>query len=618
MSTLRPQTLLALSLVGTASILHAQGPAEIPPPDVPADAVPLADGAESPDVPPNAEVTAPAAAPSTNVTVNLISRLVQKGILTQEEAAVLIQQAELDAARAQAAQAAVPQPLDPLTGAPEGQETRVTYVPETVKNNIRDEIRQELMAQAREEEWGTRQIPEWTEKFRLFGDFRGRYEEINFGERNLAIDPILGAPFTNFNAINSGSPYDATNANNAFPPLYNVDKDRDRTRIRLRAGAEIMLGDGFDAGIRLATGENNSPVSPNQTLGSGSGNFSKYSIWLDRAFLSWDMGPRNGDGEELTFLVGRFDSPFFSSEIQWDDDLGFDGLALRGKVHLIDGKLSSFFSGGVFPIYNTDFNFSSNQPQKFDSNDRWLYGAQAGIDWKINDDWKAKVAVSYYDYRNVQGKLSSPYVPLSSSDEGDTDNHRIIGGQRGNTRMPLRNIQPSAANNWGTTNQWQYYGLASEFRNLTLTGRLDYDGYEEVKFSLLGEITKNIGFDEKDVAANAYSGGRPGRTLGGADDFEGGDLAWNLQLQAGHPAMDKKGDWVASIGYRYVESDAVLDGFTDSDFGGGGTNLKGFSLGAAFALSPNVRIGARWMSADEVDGPPLSTDTLQFDINARF
>ena len=95
-----------------------------------------------------------------------------------------------------------------------------------------------------------------------------------------------------------------------------------------------MLGDGFNGGIRLATGDSNSPTSTNQTLGGSGGNFSKYAIWLDRAFLSYDAGP--GDGQELTFLVGRFDNPFFSTDIHWDNDLGFDGLALRGKVSIND------------------------------------------------------------------------------------------------------------------------------------------------------------------------------------------------------------------------------------------------------------------------------------------
>jgi len=379
-----------------------------------------------------------------------------------------------------------------------------------------------------------------------------------------------------------------------------------------------MLGDGFNAGIRLATGESNSPTSPNQTLGGSGGNFSKYSIWLDRAFLSYDAGPRLGDGQELTFFLGRFDNPFFSTEIQWDDDIGFDGLAVRGKVHLIEDKLSTFFTAGAFPVYNTDFNVSSNRPEKFESTDKWLYGAQVGIDWKINDDWKAKVALSYYDFKNVEGELSSPFVPLSAADGGDTDSTRPLFSQSGNTYMPLRDITPTAANGFGTTNQYQYYGLASEFRNLTLTGRLDYEHYEQVKFALIGEITKNLGFDEKNVAERAFSDGRPGRTIDTLGDFEGGDLAWNLQFQAGHPAMDKKGDWLASIGYRYVESDAVIDGFTDSDFGGGGTNVQGFTLGASYALSPAVRIGAKWMSSDEIDGPPLATDTIQVDLNAKF
>ena len=57
------------------------------------------------------------------------------------------------------------------------------------------------------------------------------------------------------------------------------------------------------------------------------------------------------------------------------------------------------------------------------------------------------------------------------------------------------------------------------------------------------------------------------------------------------PALEKFGDWQAAVGYRYVESDAVVDGFTDSDFGGGGTNVQGFTIGGNVALSTLVRFG---------------------------
>ena len=61
-----------------------------------------------------------------------------------------------------------------------------------------------------------------------------------------------------------------------------------------------MIGEGFNGGIRLVTGDNNAPTSSNQTLGGSGGDFSKYAIWIDRAFLSYDVGP--GHGEELVFL----------------------------------------------------------------------------------------------------------------------------------------------------------------------------------------------------------------------------------------------------------------------------------------------------------------------------
>jgi hypothetical protein len=184
--------------------------------------------------------------------------------------------------------------------------------------------------------------------------------------------------------------------------------------------------------------------------------------------------------------------------------------------------------------------------------------------------------------------------------------------------MALRDIDNStAANDFGNKYQYQYYGLASEFRNITLNGKLEYDRFDPVTVSLQGEFTKNIAFDSSDINAKAVNNraASNGASIGA---YDGGDTAWNLQFVVGKPAFAEFGDWQAGFGYRYVETDATVDGFTDSDFGGGGTNVQGFTLGAAMAVSPDVRVGLRWMSSDEVTGPPLSTDIIQFDINATF
>jgi hypothetical protein len=180
--------------------------------------------------------------------------------------------------------------------------------------------------------------------------------------------------------------------------------------------------------------------------------------------------------------------------------------------------------------------------------------------------------------------------------------------------MALRNITPTAANGFGTTLQYQYYGLATPFQDLTVTGRLDYDGYEPLRISLVGEVIKNLAFDESALSKSAVNN----RGAGSPGVFEGGDSAWFLNLQVGDAALDKFGDWNTFLGYRYVESDAVVDGFTDSDFGGGGTNLKGFTIGATMAVSPAAKLGIRWMSANQIAGPTLKSDILLLDLNAKF
>lgn len=601
-----------VTVLAGLSAFHAfaqESPDELVTPLPPAPEVPLneiLDPAAEIALPDNmpAEAPAPAAGASQNATINLISALVKKGILTQAEAVALVQQAEQEAvaARAEAAAAAAP-PIDPG-----GQ--RVTYIPEVVKREMRDQIQQELMAQAREENWGGNDDPEWISRVIPFGDLRLRSENLFYDEGNAN----TGA-FPNFAAINSGSPFDTSG--NVFSPQYNVDQDRYRPRLRARAGAEILLGDGFNAGFRVATGDSNSPTSPNQTLGGNGGNFSRYELWLDRAFLTYDAGP--GDGQELLFMAGRFDNPFLNSEVIFDNDLGFDGFAVRAKVKATE-NMNVFGTLGVFPVFNTALNFATNQPSKFESYDKYLYAGQIGIDWKIDEDWTAKVAVGYYSFHNIEGELSSPFVPLNSSDAGDTDASRPGFAQRGNTYFPIRNITPTPANNNGTINQFQYYGLATPFENVTLTGKVDYDGFDPIRFSALTEIVKNVAFDENALNAGAVNnrGTDPdgaGPLLG---NYEGGDMAYYAGFQFGKPKLEQWGDWLVNLGYRYVESDSVVDGFADSNFGGGGTNVKGYHLGASFAVSPKVRFGARWLASDEIAGPPLSSDTFQLDLNANF
>lgn len=616
------------------ALMHAQEPAlpapllaenTAPPAGPVTTPIPVdADPAATPVLPPpNAASPQPIlATPTQNVTLNLINRLVQKGVLSQAEAADLIQGAEADAAYAKAQAEALAQTqaavmaqnaMPPVE--PDPDEVRVTYIPESVKAEIRDQLRTEVFAQAREQRWAAPdEMVEWTQRTGLSGDIRMRHDRFTF-----AADNNNTGVFPNFNAINTGAPFDVSGP--VFSPQLNVDQDRDRTRLRMRMAFDIDLEDGFTAGIRMATGANNSPVSTNQTLGAASvgsggqgGSFSKYELWLDRAFIRYEAEPL--EHAKLTLLLGRFDNPYMtSSQIMWDEDVGLDGIAFKVVSPWTPG-FKTFLTAGAYTVFNSDLNFPNNSPAKGTSYNKYLLAAQFGVEFKITDDIELKTSLAYYDWKNIEGRLSDPFVPLNPTDAGSTDNTRPLFAQKGNTYRPIRNITPTALNGFGTTNQFQYFGLATPFRQIAWSGRLDFNHYEPVQVSLVGDYIKNLAFNQSAINSVAVNN----RTGGGAGAFDGGDTAWYMGVNFGKalPAFNQRGDWAVGIGYRHVESDAVIDGFTDSVFGGGGTNMEGYSLNAAMAVSKRTWLRMAYMSATQIAGPALQTDVFLIDFGAKF
>ncbi|MBE7156858.1 MAG: putative porin [Rhodospirillales bacterium] len=599
-----------------------------------------ADGATTAAAPKS--TPAPCAPVSENVTINLINRLVQRGVLTKEDADDLIKQAEADTVKARAQASATGRttadlppatdpslfrqpattlstdiPPAPVTFPPPADaadDVRVTYVPTIVRKQIADEVRQELALDAKDRNLvPAESLPRWVLRLTPFADFRLRYEGLFFPDGN----DNTGA-FPNFNAINTGSPFDTTGS--TFSPQTNVDRDRNRFRVRVRFGAEMSLDDGFTFGLRISTGDTNNPVSANQTFGYANGgqggNFSRYAIWLDRAFVRYELG--GTPSRDLVLNIGRTDNPFFApSELVWFDDLGFDGLSISGRYQ-VSKYATPFATLGAFPIFNTELNFSSNRPSKFSSEDKYLLAVQAGSTFAFGKYFSAKVAGAYYDFENVQGRRSSPFVPLTTSDQGNTDDSRPSFAQKGNTYFPIRDILPTADNNFGTTRQYQYFGLATPYRVVDFSGTLDYARFDPFHLSLYGEYVQNVAFDRGSVNAIAVNNRGPDRGNGQLGTFAGGNVGWIIGLRVGAPVLEKRWDWYVGAAYQYEESDATIDGFNDPNFGLGGTNLKGYRLFGAVALSKRINLFVRWLSANEVAGPTFRNDTLQFDFNAKF
>src|SRR5262245_47145056 len=103
---------------------------------------------------------------TSDVTIALIQELVKQGIIPLERAKALLAAAEREAALARQRQEQI---------APPAGTVRVPYVPESVKNEMRAELRKEIASQAKEERWGTPgALPDWLGRLSWDGDFRLR------------------------------------------------------------------------------------------------------------------------------------------------------------------------------------------------------------------------------------------------------------------------------------------------------------------------------------------------------------------------------------------------------------------------------------------------------------
>lgn len=393
-------------------------------------------------------------------------------------------------------------------------------------------------------------VPEWTKRIKFSGDFRLRYQGDFFDSGD--------AETGNGIFVNPANP----------TQLLNSQIDRHQLRIRGRVAFTAKVNDEVEAGIGLATGNTTSPVSTNATLGDS---LNKKNFLLDLAYMKWTPA------KNLTLWGGRFASPWFGSDLVWDQDINFDGVAFSYKPQLTPA-LGLFLTGGAFPIQEIDLS----------SRDKWLYAGQLGLRYRDENRLTATIAAAIYDFENITGVANDPARP------GANDFTAPLFQQKGNT---LFDIDPSASIKTA---------YAAEFRELHFAGALDMGFWDPLRVVLTADYVNNLGFVRADV--NLATG------LDVKKETEG----YQFGIAVGYPETRDLGQWKLLANYKSLESDAVVDAFTDSDFHLGGTNAKGWIAGGDLGVGKNVWLSTRWLSANEISGPLLAVDVFQFSVNARF
>jgi len=438
---------------------------------------------------------------------------------------------------------------------------RVQYVPEAVKNEITQQVKQQVVAQARDERWGDPgAMPDWAERLRFSGDLRVRLQQDNFSSNNAP-------PAVLYDDYGSGTNYaDTTNST----------VDRNRLILRARFGVAAIINDQWTSAIRFTTGNTLGPTSTSQTAGDASG---RYQVKIDRAYMKWQPN------SDFAVLAGRLPNPYLSSEMMFAEELGFDGAAASAGYSLTN-QLRVIGVAGAYALKENSL-----------GKDRWMSGLQAGVEWRSSPVLGMRVAFARYGFNNVAGEQDT--VNYGTASYALTQ-YEAGFRQKGNSLFRINDpVYDTASKSiWGQT---------SQFNVNALTFGLEAAHFDPIVIDVSGEIIQNTGWDAADIMS------RTGGYL-----VSRGTNGHQYRIALGHRAVTRERDWQASLMYRYVEKDATLDALTDPNCGLGGTNLSCVALAGAYGLDRNLAFGARWMSANRIEGPQYRVNTFQIDLTTRF
>ena len=412
-------------------------------------------------------------------------------------------------------------------------------------------------------------LPGWLKDWTFGGDLRLRYENRDFG------------------GLGSG-PYvpDRQNVNVVTTPNYALGRES-RFRIRLRLGAEKRVNEQFTFGVRVATSAtaNNQvplttaggffdavhqtnvatpllsdPRRPDITLGDF---FSYKSVFLDRIYVRWqpDFAPT------LSAVAGKFGNPFISHNFShdnfiWDPDIQPEGAAVQYRFDFLPERfwLETVGAGllvqqtsTVTVQYDGTNNTASPILPQFDQQNPFLLGIQGGLHGRPEPWLQMGFRTSYYDLQHIGTQLAA-----AMEDQGN--------GGAAIDKNPL----------------FQLLGPASPlFENGKSKGRMQelvLDAY--ATFTPFGEAYAVTPFFQFMTLLNAKSE----------------DKGFVVGLDLGSVQLVK-----ITLIYAYIERNATMALFTDSDIFEGFTNAKGWYVAAEREIFRGIHVRGSYMFSQEAN-----------------
>jgi len=404
-------------------------------------------------------------------------------------------------------------------------------------------------------------------------------------------------------------------------PFFNgpTDGSLDRARARVRARFNILadLGEQFQAGLSVASGEVNDPTTVTQTLGVF---WTRKAFALDQAYVNF----KPDWFKPLTLTAGKFQYPWYNTEMTWDKDLNPEGAAETFAFPLENIPVLKRVAVVGFQLpfaETTPYTTSKNIVQSM------AYGVQLQTNWQLTSRLKFNAYTGYYDYQNAnaialalaRASASNPQTPWAGSlplKAGATDQNSITTTIAANVVTIGGKAYPTGVT---TVNNAQF---GSKFGLFDTIARLDWDtGKAEWPVTIIGDYVQNTR-----ACANV------GNILPAPSNTA--SLVYTQTTNFPCKSNQRRGYWLEGrvgrllekrdwqFGYTriFIEREAVLSNFNYSEMLQG-SNVSEHRFDMFYMLEKSVQLGftaliGKPLGSQGINQPWL--ERLQFDTTYIF
>jgi hypothetical protein len=243
------------------------------------------------------------------------------------------------------------------------------------------------------------------------------------------------------------------------------------------------------------------------------------------------------------------------------------------------------------------YNSASNQ---------WLYAAQVGANWKGLDESNVKLPVAYYDFVGLQGQLN-PNIPNSTLNADSAPPFATLG----NTMFNINFYSDPAS---------PVYAFASKFRLLDAVAQYDVASFDPLHLTFSAEAVRNVGFNATEIQQRIQGASQALVSWNGQNGLTKPQVnGYRVGFVVGKSDIHQFAAWDVFGGYRYLERDAVPDGFTSLDYRLGGTDQKASILGVDFGINQRVSLKLFLTSANSINSSiKYGIDTWFLDLYGSF